>query len=1026
MSLSRNVVSRPVLTAIIFALIAILGLYTVVDLAIDLFPSVERPFLSVGASYTGAGPESVEREVTQVLESALVNVSGLKRLSSNSSEGSSRLSLEFEYGVNLDEAINDIRDKLDRVQRALPESVTKPTIFKFDANQMPIMRIALRGNRAPEELHQLGESIVKNRLEQLDGVAETTVSGGRTRLVRVALSQNRLDAYALSISQISQALAAQNLDLGAGSIVDNGRNFNVSTMGGFQTLEDIANAQVAIRNGYGVRLKDLGKVELGLSEYSSGVFINGERGVYIEVQKRSGTNTVQVAQSIVERLELIENALPADVSLQIVSNDSEHIKATINTLISSALQGFILAIIILFLFLRSFKSTIIIGISIPFSVLVTMLAMHFTGITLNMMTLTGLILGVGMIVDASIVIIENIWQYRERGAKPNIAAILGTDEMIKSVVAGNLTTICVFLPMIFFKNRLGMIGQMAQDMIFTIVIALFSSLLVALFLVPVLAGHWIPLNTRHENPLKNPILIWVDAVLEKSLNLITRAYRYILKASLKHRLTATIIVIGSLLLSALAVPRMNIFLMPEMIDTSVNLSVNLPIGTTLETTEEIVRELEAVVLNEVEGWTSVIARAGSGRGPAGSYRGSIAIQLPEASKQIDTVADVQEKLQAHFDRFPEARLSFGMGMRRQMQGGADINIALRSNDIEGSTRVANELMDILEYHVPGLERPNIDLSEALPQIEVHFDRDRAYALGINIAQAAREINALLNGTTATTWRSEGNDYSVSLFLDEDDRQSLSDLEQIYISGNTGRVPLANFAEIKQGFGPVSIRRENQTRIVRVTTNIIGDEKAYLAEARIQEAIAERMVIPDSVSVSYEGSWQEVSDTGKTFILIFTMAILLVFGVMAGQYESFKDPFINLFTIPLMFIGVILIHLLSNSPITMFTAVGMVMLAGIVVNNGIILVDYTNLLVRRGHPLFEAALEAGVSRLRPVLMTTLTTILGMIPMAFFGGADAMMIQPIGLTVVGGLASSTLITLFFIPVLYTFFNREKKKN
>lgn len=1020
MSLARSVVSRPVLALIIFALVAVVGLYTVSDLAIDLFPTVERPFLSVRATYSGAGPESVEKEVTEVLESALVNVSGLKRLSSTSSEGNSSLFLEFEYGVNLDEAINDIRDKLDRIQRALPDTVAKPTIFKFDANQMPIMQIALRGNRPPEDLRLLGENIVKGRLEQIDGVAEASVSGGRSRIVKVELSQNRLDAYKLTISAVAQSLASQNLELGAGSIEEEGRSYNVRTMGGFTNIEDIANAQVASRGGYSVRLKDLGSVELGLSEQTSAVYINGEPGVYVQVQKQSGTNSVQVADQIYTRLDDIHQSLPADVNLLIISDSTEQIRATINTLVESAFQGFLLAIIILFLFLRSMRSTLIIGISIPFSILVTMLAMHLAGITLNMMTLTGLILGVGMIVDASIVIIENIYKYRERGVKPRMSAILGTDEMFKSVVAGNLTTICVFLPIIFFKNRLGMTGQMAQDMIFTIVIALFSSLLIALFLVPVLAGKWIPLQTRIERPLKNRFLIWVDALLEASLNFISRGYRYLLSAALRHRLTTVLIVIGSLVLSAAAVPRMRVYLMPEMADSQVSLNISLPIGTTLEKTESVVRNIEAAALEEVQGWTSIIANAGSGRGPGGSYRGSIRIQLPEASKQIDTVEVIQAKLSRHFDTFPEARFNFSMGMRRQMQGGADINIALRSNDIEGSYQLANEIMEVMEKQVSGLERPSLDLTEGLPQVEVHIDRDRAYALGVNIAAAARELNAALNGTTATIWRSGGRDYSVTLILAEEDRTKLIDLERIFVPSNTGLVALANFARIEDGLGPVSIRRENQNRIMRITSNILSDEKANVMEKRIQDAIAQNIILPDSVSISYEGSWKEVSDTGKTFGLILTMAILLVFGVMAGQYESFKDPFINLFTIPLMAIGVILIHLIVGEPITMFTAVGLVMLAGIVVNNGIILVDYTNLLVRRGSAITEACLEAGISRLRPILMTTLTTILGMLPMAFFGGSNAMMIQPIGLTVVGGLTSSTLITLFFIPVLYSLIN------
>jgi HAE1 family hydrophobic/amphiphilic exporter-1 len=488
MSIANKVVGRPVLVAIVFSLIMIVGLYTVSNIALDLMPSIERPVLSVSTSYPGASPESVEKPVTATLESALINVSGLETLTSTSSEGSSRLTLEFGYDVNLSEATSDIRDKLDRVRNALPDGADAMRIFKFNMDDQPIMRIAVSGKRTAEDLKALAEQYIQPYFEQIDGIAQADVNGGRSRIVSVELSQNRLDAYGLTITGIAAGLAAQNVELGGGSIGEGTKDYLMRTTGEYKSVDEISQTVVTTIDGYGVRLADLGKVCQGYADETSVVFINGQPGVYVSLTKRSGTNTVKAADGVHAKMKDIQKLLPADVTMNIVSDQTQQIRGTINNLLTSAWQGALLAMLILFLFLRSIKSTIIIGISIPFSILVTLLAMYFAGITLNMMTMTGLILGVGMIVDASIVILENIYQYRERGAKPSVAAVLGSHEMMSAIISSNLTTIFVFIPVLFFKNQLSMLGQLFTDMIFTIVISLLSSLFVAIFLIPVLGA----------------------------------------------------------------------------------------------------------------------------------------------------------------------------------------------------------------------------------------------------------------------------------------------------------------------------------------------------------------------------------------------------------------------------------------------------------------------------------------------------------------------------------------------------------
>ena len=1022
MSITKTTLRHPVLTLIVFVLLGIMGLFTLKNVSISLMPDVDYPYLNINTTYQNAGPESVEKSVTKLLESQLVSVTGLKKITSTSSEGRSSISLEFNYGTNLDIATNNVRDKIDRVVRSLPDDAGTPSIFKMDSNSMPIMRIAVNGNRDRNELREIADNTITDLIEQTDGVAEATVYGGRDKIVRVDLSQNRLSAYGITITEVSSALSRQNLELGGGKITEGFYDYTIRTTGEFASVEQINSTVITTRNGYIVRLADIGKAYLGYRDKSNEVLINGQPGVYISVTKQSGKNSVTVANAVYKKLDEIQEILPGDMSMQIVWDTTDSIRDTINTLLESAMQGLVLAVLILFLFLKNFKSTIIIAISIPLSIIITMLCMNFAGLTLNMMTLTGLILGVGMIVDASIVMIENIYVYRSRGAKPLVSAELGSSEMVMSVTSGNLTTICVFVPFLFYMKELGMMGQMFKGIIFTVVIALMSSLFVAIFLVPVLAGKFLPLSNRKEKPVKSKILRKLYALLDVPMNALTAVYKKALDAALTHR-AITVTVCAVTLITALAfIPTMTINMMPNGRDDSVSLNVNLPIGTTLDSTAAVMAELEEICKKEVKGYTTIITSIGTGSRNATAYRGTIQIQLPKSEEQIDKAEDIQRKLRAHFNDFAGARFSFSQGFRGQMTG-SDIVIKLRSDDLDSAIKYAGKIRDVMDG-ISDLGEPSVDTEEGVPEIEVEIDRDRAYSFGVDVTTVAREINYAINGVTATTYRKAGKEYSVVLMYEGGDRKSVTDLEQIYVKGSAGKVSVANFARVVKGLGPVTIKRENQTRVVTISANLTSEVNAYEVENKIKKGISDSFIIPDNISVSYEGAWKDMQDQGKAYAGIILMAILLVFGVMAGTYESFKAPFINLCTIPFLVIGVVAIYKISGQAISMMSAVGLIMLVGIVVNNGIILVDYTNLLLDRGLKMHDACLEAGSSRLRPVLMTTLTTILGMLPMCFASSGSAGMVQPIGVAVVGGLTSSTFITLFFIPVLYSLIMKEKK--
>ena len=1026
MTLSRATLSHPVLALIVFTLLGFVGIFTIKNVAIGLFPEVDYPYVTISTTYTNAGPEAVEKTVTKVLESSLVSVSGLKSMTSSSSEGSSRISLEFNYGTDIEQAVDDVRQKLDRVSRNLPDNAGSPTIFKMDSNSMPILRIAIRGNRSASDLKQIAEDNIVDILEQADGVAQASVSGGKTKIVRVELEQNRLAAYGLTVSSVSSALAKQNLELGGGKLNEGQKDYVVRTTGEFNSVEEINNTVITTINGYDVKLSDLGKAFLGYADATSEVYINGEPGVYVSVTKQSGSNSVTVANNVYEKMDQLKDVLPNDISMTILRDDTDSIRETINTLVESAYEGLILAVIVLFIFLQNIKSTVIIGISIPLSIVITLLAMSFAGITLNMMTMTGLILGVGMIVDASIVMIDNIYAYRSRGAKPKIAAILGSQEMVTSVISGNLTTICVFVPFLLYMKELGMMGQMFKGIIFTIVIALVSSLLVAVFLVPVLAGVFLPLTNRNEKPVKSKFFRILYGSFENVLRFITKAYRKVLRAALNYKAVTLVIAVCLLVISISLIPTLRVNMMPNGKDDSVTLNITMPIGTPLKETKVVALAFEDIIKNEIQGYkfiTTSIGTGGRGFGNSGTYKSSIEIRLPPSAEQIDTAMSIQQKLRAHFNDFAGASFSFSAGMRGQMTGD-DIDIAIRSDDLDAALSIADKIKAVMDS-IADIGEPSVDTERGLPQVEVVIDRERAYAFGVDVTSVAKEINYAINGVTSTEYRNAGKEYDVIVMYKPEDRQNVVDLESMYVQGKNGKVSVSNFASLRRGLGPVTISRENQTRIVHVKASIVSQTNANVVEDMIKEGIANTFIIPEGVTVSYEGSWKDVTEQMKMYGSIIALAIILVFGVMAATYESFKAPLINLATIPFLIIGVVVLYKIINQPLSIMAMVGLIMLVGIVVNNGIILVDYTNLLRDRGISMFEACLEAGSSRLRPVLMTTLTTILGMLPMCFATQGMSAMVQPIGIAVVGGLTSSTFVTLLVIPVLYSIVMKKSEK-
>lgn len=1047
MNLAETSVKRPVTVLVITALFIAIGLFMVGDIAVDMFPEVEPPFMMVQTTYGGASPQEVERNVTERLEKQLSNVSGLQAMTSTSSAGSSRIMLEFGYDRDMTDATNDVRDSLDVVANALPDDASSPVIMKFDAMASSMMRLTMKGDETPDALKRLAEDVVQPRLERLEGVASADVTGGEVRAVRVDLNLNRLAAYGLTVSEVTSALAGQNLQMSSGSLTVEDTEYDLRVDERYTSLEEIQRTVVATVGGGSasvssdtagsstggiqsvnrstvVRLEDVADVYEGTEERSNAVYVDGRPAIQIEVLNESDTNTVQIAERVRETLPSVNAELPEGVSVELLYDETTYIDSVLNQVYTSAWQGILLAMFVLFLFLRNWRTTLIIGFSIPIAIIVTLMFMYFFDLTLNMISLTGLILGLGMIVDNSIVVLENIYKYRERGAKLHPSAILGSKEMLTAIVASTLTTLSVFIPMIVWRDDLEMLGEIFSDLIFTVVIALSVSLVVAVTIVPALSANFIGIYTATQRTVKNRVLRRLDRagawVLEALEDGYTRALRFVLR----NRALVLTLVVTILGLSIATFSQMGFSFAPQgTSDDSVQVNVSTPVGTTLDRTEEVLLQIRGIVEDEIEGYENIIVTVGGGR-RGGTSGGSIEITLPQPEDQTMTAMEVQNAIRPYMTAFPDAEVTFSAG--RGFGTGSAIDVTVASDNLDLAYETAEEIREVIQAQVPTAEDVETDLDDGVPEYRIVVDKDRAAMYGLTVRTVASTIDELVDGSTPTSYWDEATELDVIVQLAEEDRATIPDLDALFIrTGSGDRIALSNVARYEFAQGPQDINREDETRVVHVTADVVTGVAATEVMPLIEAAVAANIVVPDGVSISFGGETDDISDLIGPLMMVVAVAILLIFGVMASQFESLSDPFIIFFSIPLLFIGVVAIYTITGEPFSLFSVIGMVVLSGIVVNNGIVMVDYTNLLRKRGTPLYQAVLEAGHSRLRPVLMTSFTTILGMVPLGFFPGEGTEMVRPIGQTIVGGLAASTLITLFVTPIMYTIVNRDRQK-
>ncbi len=1023
MTLSELSVRRPVLMTMVYVLICVICVVFLPRLDIALYPEVDLPVISVMVRCEDAGPEEIELQVTEIMEDALQSLQNLDTMTSVSREGMAMVILEFDYGTDLDEAADDVNTITSMLSRRLPDWAENPTVMRFDSmGSGSIMRLTLTGDRTEAELQYIAENTIQPLLERIDGVSQVNVYGGSPVEYTVEVDPNRLEAYNLTISQISSMIAARNIQSSGGEITQRGMDYQITADARYMTIQDIEETIVGYTTaGTPIYLQDVADVVEDTASGGRLSYLDGNEIVTINISNESDSNETTVAKTIREELPNIQAELDSDLTLFIQRDSTEMITDTMDEVVNSAIQGVILAAAIIFVFLRGIKATIIISLSMPICILITLMLMSVTGMSVNAMSMSGLILGIGMTVDASIIILENTYSFRMKGERSAVSAILGSKNMFTAICASTLTTICVFVPILIYKYDIGMIGIMFQDLVITVCISLFASLFVAVTLVPALCGSILKINTRTQKPLKwKPLRVIDDAMTRGEMHM-RNAYVRVLNFFLDRKFLLILLLILLLIVSLIKFGDLGISLIPmSTTDDSVTLDLTLAQGTTQDITKEYVFEMERKVLDTLprESYESILTEVATNTG-------SIEISLPPITEQTYSVSDIQNMLRPLLNENPEADWIFS-NMRSMT--GSGIQVAIHSDDTALSLETADQIVDILQTYVPQVENIGTDLDNGAPKYSIEIDQQRAQDLGVTMSSLTQTVQAALSGVTATQISTFDNDttYDLVVRIDEDQIQSVEDLESLMIPTSTGgTVRLDAVANLVEGTAPLSIMREDKERINHVSASILEGYAANEVQAAVDRALEEHLVLPEGVTLEQTGEMSMFAEYLPTMIMIIILALFLVYAVMAAQFESLIDPLIIFATIPLLMIGVIWIHVAMGQQFSLFSIVGIVALIGTVVNNGIVLVDCINRLVDQKVPVKQACLQAAYGRLRPILMTTLTTILGMIPMAFFPGEGAEMMQPLAVTFTGGIITGAFLTLLLSPTLYLIFNKRREK-
>lgn len=1006
MALTDTSIRRPIATAMIYLIIITLGLIGFRFLPVDLLPPIEYPRLTVFVSYPNVGPEEIEQIIVDPLENAVSGVPNVDQITSSAQEGSGRVNLTFAQGVNLDEAANDVRAALDRVRDDLPLEADPPRIWKFDPNDSPIVVIGARSSMKLGDLTRILERDITKRFEQVPGVGTVDVWGGVNEEVHINVQRDRLFAYNLTAQDLVAAVSQENANLPGGNLRSGFNDLYVRTLGEFKNLDEIRNSVVSTQaDGRVVRVGDVAEVDWAYGDVGRIIMTEDEPIIRFFVRKQSGSNTVTVSEQVRKEVERV-NAERSDMQLLVMTDQAEFIQESINNVKNSAIWGAVLAVIVLFAFLRNTSTVFVIGIAIPISIIATFALLYFNGLTLNQMSFGGLALGVGLIVDNSIVVLENIVRLiaGKRGKKE--AASVGTKQVAGAIIASTLTTTVIFLPVVFMNS---ITGLLFQELALVVVFALLCSLFVALTLVPMISSRFLSIRSDEEDQRTR---------MGRFFKRLDDKYASMVEWCLGRKSLVAGSVLGAFLVAAWFAPQIPMELAPQTDANEVEIRMNMDDGFSIGVTREYAKELERLVHAFV---------------PEGTYEymttdirnssAEIEITLPKDSP-IDSY-ELADELRAKLDgQIPGARIRVqaqtGLWILRRLfnsgGGGDALEVELRGYEIEMADKLAEDIKTKME-RISGIVDVEVSRREGRPEQNLIFNREKIAQLGLSVRQVSRVVQTNLGGSIAGRFRKSGDEFDIIVRLQEKDRLSAMDIDNISLRSAQGQiVPLTAVVEKEINRGPTEINRVDGQRTVRISANL--EEGVTLGQAveRVRATLTETP-LPSGFSIVFGGEYEEQQKAAADFQLAIVMALILVYMVMAAQFERFLDPLIVMFSVPIAIIGIVPTMMLTGTTLNLNSLMGVIMLAGIVVNNAIVLVDYINLLRReQGMTVHQAVVEAGRLRLRPILMTTLTTILGLIPLSFGGGAGGEIQASLARVVIGGMAASTVITLFFIPVIY----------
>jgi HAE1 family hydrophobic/amphiphilic exporter-1 len=1016
MSLSSLSIRRAVTFAMIYVFVVGFGLFGLARLKIDLYPDVSFPVIAIITTYTGVAPADMETLVTKPIEEAVASVENIKHIRSQSKLGASLVLAEFDWGIDIDESEKDIRNNIDFIREYLPDEATEPLIVAFDPQKMPILFMSVSGPMGPAELKELSENKIKPALERIVGVASAETAGGLERQIQVQIDPAKLHAQGVSLDAIISALRRENLQVPAGKIDEGETEFSVRTLSEYSSVEQIADTVIGYREDTPIYISNVAQVEDTYEELTRIVRNNRKPGILLIVSKNSAANTVQVADRVTEELPKIVRSQPEGVKIGVIFNQADFIKKSISNLSSTAVQAFLLAGLVLLFFLHNIRASVIVALTIPISIVVTFAVLDLAGLTLNMMSMAGLALAVGMLVDNAIVVLENIFRHSGQGESSMESAEKGTREVATAIIASTLTTISVFFPVLFVP---GIAGVMFNDMALTICFSLFCALLVSLTLIPLLSSRFLRVGSEQMNKFSGRLSFAISSGLQGMITGYSRSLNW----CLNHRKTTLSIALISFGASLGLTPRLGMDFFPKMDQAQFQIQLERAPGTSLKSAEKTFQRVEDIIHNTIPELKNQNTDLGVGEAfgafAKGSYAGEIRVSLLDKEERERSQAEIETALREKLEQIPGITFSISQGQFLGEEG--DLIVYLYGEDLDAAQIFSDKIKGIIK-DIPGTVDVTTSMESGRPELQIELDRDRISVLGLSANQVANAVSTFIKGTVASLFRDRGEEYDILVRLDPRYREQTAILENLFVANPRGeQIPLSSIVRVRQGVSPTSVLRRDQQRVVNISVTVQGRSLGEVAR-EVEERLDE-MEMPSDFSYEIGGSAEDMRASFKWMGVAFGGAALIVYMVMASLYESFMAPFIIFLTIPLAVVGVIVMLFVTGTSLSVVAFIGVIMLAGIVVNNSIVLVDYINQLRARGHSLRDAVVEGGRTRLRPILMTALTTILALTPLALGLGSGGESWAPMARSVIGGLSASTLLSLFVIPVIYTYLSPKR---